>query len=169
MKKIDALEIQENLIKLIGKDWMLISAGDKDNYNTMTASWGFMGYFSNKPTAVILVRPERYTTEFIESKERFTLSFFAENYRKALSLLGTKSGRDGDKIGETGLNVTFTENGNPTFSEARIVMECRKLFVSDMKGNEFIDKSLIEAWYNPKKGNFHRLYMAEIEGVYIEE
>ena len=103
MKETDILEINENAVKLIGKEWMLITAGNMENYNTMTASWGNIGFLWGKPVATIYVRPQRYTLEYIEREECFTLSFFPEQYRKALNICGTKSGRDTDKVKEAGL------------------------------------------------------------------
>ena len=103
MREIKATEIKENAIKLIGKDWALITAGDESGYNTMTASWGGLGQLWNKDVCFIFIRPQRYTYEFIEKNELFTMSFYPEEYRKALSFCGTKSGRDYDKAKETGL------------------------------------------------------------------
>ena len=165
-KEIKVEQIQENLAEMISKRWMLISAGNKDKFNTMTASWGFMGYYTNKFCAVVLIRPERYTYEFIEKEENFTLSFFPEQYRKALSLLGTKSGRDGDKISEAGLKPQFTKAGNPTFEEAYLVIECRKIYSSMMQPEGFIDKTILDKWYDSNKnGGIHKMFIAEITNV----
>ena len=92
--KISPKEISENPIKLIGQDWMLISAGSPEKFNSMTASWGGIGFMWNKPVAFAVIRPTRYTFEFVESRKRFTLSFFSQNYKKALGIFGSKSGRD---------------------------------------------------------------------------
>lgn len=169
MKKIDILEFQENYIKLLAKDWMLISSGTADSFNTMTASWGGIGYMWNKAVAFTVVRPERYTYEFVEQNDCFTLSFFAPEYRKALSLLGTKSGRDGDKIAASGLTPIFTEELSlTTFSQARIMIECRKLYSEDMKAENFIDTQCLEKWYGGAYGGLHRMYISEILNVWVE-
>ena len=123
MKHIKPEEITDNVIKLIGKDWMLVTAGRPGDYNTMTASWGGAGFLWNKPVVFVFVRHERHTYGFMEREDVFTLSFFDEKYRKALSLCGTKSGRDTDKAAETGLTPVETSNGSIAFSPARLVLE----------------------------------------------
>ena len=99
--KINPEEIKDNPFKLIGKDWGLVTAGTKDSFNTMTVSWGGVGIMWNKPVAYTFIRPQRYTFEFLEKNDHFTLSFYGEEYRKALSFCGSKSGRDYDKPAET--------------------------------------------------------------------
>lgn len=163
---IEALA-SENQFDLIGKQWMLITAGTVEKLNTMTASWGGFGWLWNKPVAFIFVRPERYTHQFIENSEYLTLSFYDQKFRPALNLCGTKSGRDIDKVKETGLTPTNTDNGSVTFAEARLTLECRKLFKSDMKESNFIDKDVLHRWYNSNPGgSLHSVYVVEIENVY---
>lgn len=169
MKEIAPTEITENMISLIGKDWLLVTAGDESSFNTMTASWGMIGFLWNKPVAMIFVRPERYTYEFMERKERFSLSFFTKEYRSALMLCGTKSGRDVDKVKETGLTPYFTPEGTPAFAEAKLVIECRTLYKDGLKPELFVDKEPVGAWYGGKHGNFHAFYVAEIVGAWVKE
>lgn len=170
MKKQDiSLLGKEDAFQLIGKEWMLITAGDSSDFNTMTASWGGIGWLWNKPVAFIFVRPERYTHEFIERNERLTLSFFPEEQRKALQICGTKSGRDCDKVKEAGLTPLALESGDMTFNEARMVLDCRKLFKSEMAEAQFLDKEIAQRWYNDKPGGgFHTVYVVEIENVYTK-
>lgn len=170
MKKQDiSLLGKEDAFQLIGKEWMLITAGDSSSFNTMTASWGGIGWLWNKPVAFIFVRPERYTHEFIEKNERLTLSFFPEEQRKALQVCGTKSGRDCDKVKEAGLTPLALESGDMTFNEARMVLDCRKLFKSEMTEAQFLDKEIAQRWYNDKPGGgFHTVYVVEIENVYTK-
>ena len=168
MKHIKPEEITDNVIKLIGKDWMLVTAGRPGDYNTMTASWGGAGFLWNKPVVFVFVRPERHTYGFMEREDVFTLSFFDEKYRKALSLCGTKSGRDTDKAAETGLTPVETSNGSIAFSQARLVLECLKLYVSDLKSEKFLDKTILEKCYDSAHGGLHRVYVAEITGVISE-
>ncbi|MGL5683285.1 MAG: flavin reductase family protein [Marinifilaceae bacterium] len=168
MQEVNPLEYVKNPIKIIAQDWMLVTAGTKDKFNTMTASWGGVGFLWNKPVAFVFVRPERYTYQFIEQSDYLTLSFMGEQFRKELMLLGTKSGRDTDKITESGLTPFFTAQGNPAFAEAHTVMECRKLFKSPMTANQFIDTELIDKWYGAK-GNFHHMYVVEIEHIFTKE
>lgn len=164
-----APENLENVCRLIGKDWMLITAAGKDRSgknatNTMTASWGGMGILWNKPVAFCFIRPQRYTLELLEQSDRFSLSFLSEKYRPALRLCGTKSGRDTDKFAEAGLTPRW-ETGTPYVGEARLVLLCRKLYADDLKECAFIDKSLLANYENK---DFHRVYVAEIEQAYIK-
>lgn len=168
LENINPSELTENVIELIGKEWMLVSAGDSESFNTMTASWGSIGYYSNQPIATIFIRPERYTFDFIEQSDYFTLSFLPANYRQALALLGKVSGRDCDKVAQAGLTPIFTEIGNPTFKEARLVLECRKIYGQMMNEESFTDHSIYEKWYGESHGNLHKLYMAAIEKCWIE-
>ncbi len=169
MKKVE-LEVlgKEDVFSLIGKEWMLVTAGDSSKFNTMTASWGGMGWLWNKPVAFIFIRPERYTYQFIENTDHLTLSFYTEEYRKALQICGSKSGRDTDKVKEAGLTPVTTENGQPTFAEARMTLECKKLFRSEMSEAQFIDKDLLK-WYGDQPGgSFHTIYAVEIENIYTK-
>jgi len=158
---------KEDAFDLIGKQWMLVTAGTEDKFNTMTASWGGIGWLWNKPVAFIFIRPERYTYEFIEAQDKLSLSFFAEDYRKALQLCGSKSGRDINKVEAAGLTAVKVEDGVMGFDEARLTLSCRKLFRAEMKDCKFLDKEVLERWYNDQPGgSFHTVYVAEIEGVY---
>ena len=166
-KEINPAEINDNFIKLIGSDWMLITAGDHVHQNCMTASWGGIGVMWNYPVAVAVIRPQRFTYEFTEREDKLTLSFLGEEYRKALSYCGTHSGRDEDKIANAGLSVAFTESDTPAIAQARLVLECKKLYVSDIKAENFLDQTIIERWY-PEK-DFHRAYVLQILKAYIKE
>lgn len=97
MKKFDVLSLTENSAKLIGNDWLLISAGSRDKFNTMTASWGAFGFMWNKPAFFVFARPTRYTYQFMEARDEFTVCVLPESERNALKICGTKSGRDCDK------------------------------------------------------------------------
>jgi flavin reductase (DIM6/NTAB) family NADH-FMN oxidoreductase RutF len=152
-----------NIFELIGEKWMLITAAKNDGtFNTMTASWGGMGIMWSKPVASCVVRPVRYTYEFIEQADCFTLSFFPEEYRKALNILGTKSGRNGDKIKESGLTVLKSQNENEnivSFEEAETILICKKLYYQDINPANFITKDLDKNY--PSK-DYHRMYVGEI-------
>ena len=165
--EINPSEINDNVIKLIGSDWMLITAGDHVRQNCMTASWGGVGVMWNYPVAVAVIRPQRYTFEFTEREELMTLSFLGKEHRKALTYCGTHSGRDEDKIANAGLSVAFTESDTPAIAQARLVLECKKLYVTDLKEENFLDKAIIERWY-PEK-DFHRAYVMQILKAYIKE
>ena len=118
---------KEDVFNLIGKQWMLVTAGTAEKFNTMTASWGGLGWLWNKPVAFVFIRPERYTHDFIEASDRLTLSFYDEEHRNILQFCGTKSGRDTDKVTSTGLLPLPLDSGTVTFSQARLTLDCRKL------------------------------------------
>ena len=159
---------KEDTLNLIGKQWMLVTAGSSERFNTMTASWGGLGWLWNKPVAFVFIRPERFTHGFIEASDCMTLSFYGEEYREALKICGTMSGRDTDKVAATGLTPVELESGNMTFGEARLTLDCRKLFKTSMQEANFIDKELLEMWYGTH-GGLHDVYVVEIENVYTNE
>lgn len=155
-------ELNENVFELIGKKWMLITAAKEGKSNTMTASWGGLGVMWGKKVAYVVIRPQRYTKEFIDASESFSLSFLSEEFRKQLSYLGSVSGRDEDKITKSGLTLEYQEQV-PYFSEGELVLICKKLFVQEFKDESFLDKSILDTWY--KAGDNHYLYIAEIIDV----
>jgi len=158
MHKIPPEAILDNVLKLIGKDWMLVTAGTIEKWNTMTASWGTLGVLWNKPVAFCFVRPTRHTFGFIDSAERFSLSFFEERYRDALMLCGTKSGRDIDKSRATGL-LPVPGDGTVYFEQARLVLECRKLYTTDIDPKRFTDPAIDENYPNK---DYHRMFVGEV-------
>jgi flavin reductase (DIM6/NTAB) family NADH-FMN oxidoreductase RutF len=159
-EEIDVKNLPDNVFHLLENDWMLITAGTKDNFNTMTASFGTFGILWNKPIATIFVRPQRYTFSFLEDNSGFTLTVFHEKYRKALQYCGQFSGRNVDKVKETGLTPIVLPSGNMAFEQARIIVECKKLYADDFKPENFIEKEIIHRIYPSK--DFHRMYIAEI-------
>ncbi len=163
-REISPYEI-ENAMKLVGKDWMLVSAEKEGKVNTMTASWGCMGILWNKEVCTVFIRPQRYTYEFTEASDKMTLSFFDESYRDALRFCGTKSGRDFDKFRETGLSYEI-EDGMPIINEAKLVILCKKLYADDLKEECFVAP---EPLVNYKAKDYHRFYICEIEKVLIRE
>ena len=151
-----------NPYKLIGKDWFLLTSGNKSEYNTMTASWGQTGVLWNMPVFTTVVRSNRKTFELIEKNEFFTISFFSEKYRSALSFCGSHSGRDCDKAKETGLTPCEID-GTTAFEEADMVFVCRKIYTKDMEENDFTDKSLLKFY---ESDPFHKAFTGEIVSVY---
>ena len=146
LKEIQTSQLHSDAFTMIGKEWMLVSAERDGVVNTMTASWGGMGILWNKKVAFVFLRPQRYTKEFIDQKDCFTLSFYDEEYRKTLSYLGTVSGRDEQKIEKAGLHTAFI-NDAPYFTEANTVLVCRKLYAQEMREDCFLDAALIEKNY----------------------
>ncbi len=147
----------------IGSEWMLVTAGKESGFNTMTASWGFAGIIWNKPCAVTVIRPQRYTREFMDSTEYFTLSFYPPEYRKALGFCGTNSGRDTDKLSQTGLKPVLAGEA-VAFEQAKLVFVCRKLYAQQFTSGCFVDKSIIPEQYSAS--DYHIAYYGEIVEVY---
>ena len=116
MKEIKPEELQKNPFQMIGKEWLLVTAEKEGKANTMTASWGGVGIMWGKPVAYVFIRPQRYTKEFIDAGDHFSLSVLGEDYRKTLNYFGTVSGRDEDKIAKSGLHRS---------EERRVGKECR--------------------------------------------
>ncbi len=163
-KEITAREISENPFKLIGSDWALVTAGSSRGFNTMTVSWGGAGIMWNKPVAFTFIRPQRYTFEFTEKNDYFTMSFFDESFRGALNLCGTKSGRDVDKVKESGLTPAFTEEGALYFEEAKLVLVCKKLYAQNLNEESIVEPS-VKSFYN---GDYHKMYVSEIVKVFTK-
>ncbi|MBQ2871246.1 flavin reductase [bacterium] len=164
-KEISPLELQENAFKLIGKDWMLISAQNQGHVNAMTASWGGVGVMWAKNVAFVVIRPQRYTKEFVDGSEKFSISFFKEEYKKMLNYFGTVSGRDEDKISTANLAMMF-DSGVPYYKESKLTLFCKKLYSQQLDEKSFLDRKLIDVWY--PKSDYHTLYVAEIEKVLVK-
>lgn len=157
-------QIEENPFKLIGGDWMLITAGSPQKFNMMTASWGGFGVLWDKPVSFIFVRPSRYTFEFLQKHSTFTLCFFDENYRRVLEYCGSQSGRHVNKLERTGLTPVEAANGSVYFEEARLVFECRKLYYQDLDPTAFMTQTLAAIY--PQQ-DYHRMFIGEIERALI--
>lgn len=165
-KEINPKEIVESPFKLIGDDWALVTAGDRKKFNTMTISWGGVGIMWGKPVVFTFIRPQRYTFAFMENGDRYTMSFFDEKYRDALKFCGSKSGRDYNKVKETGLTPAFTENGSVYFEEAKLVLECKKMYAQNLNAESITDRESVDKWYN---NDFHKMYISEITKVLVKE
>ena len=167
MKRIsisfDALTVRAH--HLWAKQWLVLTCGDmaRRRFNSMTVGWGSLGTMWGKPFAQVVVRPTRYTYEFMNSYDTFTLCAFPESHRGAVELLGTKSGRDGDKIAEAGLTpVASSSVGAPCFVEAELVIECRKIYRQDMDPANFADPAIQG---NYPEEDYHRIYFGEIVAI----
>ena len=162
-KEISAKEIDTNLVKAIADEWMLISAGDENGYNMMTASWGFAGEMWGNDSVIAMVRPQRYTMDFIDKSDYFTLSFYGDD-KDIHKVCGSKSGRDVIKTELTGLTPVFEEN-TVFFKEARHVIVCKKQYVDLLKEDKFIDKEPLK-WYDNK--DYHYMIIGKIEKVLVK-
>lgn len=169
MKNIEFTELQANAAQLIGKQWMLITAGTPEKFNCMTASWGGLGFLWNRPVAFLFVRPNRHTVQFIEAQEKLTLSFMPENYRQDLVFCGRNSGRDVDKMAHTSLRPTTLPSGAPAFADADLVLECRKMFKADMQQADFLDWAEVSPAFYAEDNPLHTLYICEITATLVRE
>ena len=171
MKEIPVSELHLNPMTMIAKEWMLVTAGNAERgYNTMTASWGHLGsiwgHGGGLPTAVVYLRPQRYTKEFVDREELFTITVFPEQYRKALGYLGSHSGRDGDKVAAAGLTPIF-EGDYTTFAEAKLTLVCRKLYRGTLTADGFVDQSIVSDHY--PNADFHDFYVGEIIKALVQD
>lgn len=162
-EKVALSELVINPFTAIGEDWMLVTAGDENKVNTMTASWGGLGVLWGQDVAFVFIRPQRYTKEFVDAKGCFSLSFF-NGRKKEMGLLGSVSGRDRDKIAESGLTVTMLD-GVPTFAEARQVLLLETLYTDEIKPELFKNGGLDEKWY--ANHDYHTVYVARVNAAYI--
>ncbi len=163
MKKVDLKSLSGNVFSAIGDRWMLITAGDKSAANTMTASWGGLGVLWGKNVATVYVRPQRYTYEFMEKSDYFTIAFFGEAWRDALKLCGSKSGREVDKVRECGFTLAYGEGDAPYFQEAKAVLVCKKVYFDDLDPARILDADVDSQNYAKK--DYHRMYIGEIVEV----
>lgn len=164
IQKIDPKEIAKNPFTMIGQEWLLVTAGTPERCNTMTASWGGVGVLWGKSVATCYIRPQRYTKEFIDREEYFTLSVLPEQYRAALVKCGRTSGRDTDKFAANGLTVATAQCGAPYVGEAELVLVCRKLYAQEMSAGCLSDPS-IDAQHYPAH-DWHTMYIGEIVEAY---
>lgn len=161
-QKIDIDQMEINPFNMIGKDWMLVTAGNKEKANTMTASWGGVGIMWGKNVVYVFIRDSRFTKEFIDREGKFSLSFPKEKYRKEMKFLGAVSGRDEDKISEAGVHVDYY-NGVPYIDEGNLVLICRVMSETPIKKEEFLDESIDQTWYSTQ--DYHNMYIAEITDI----
>lgn len=174
-KEISIDELNFNPITMFGNQWPLLSAGNEAGYNTMTISWGHIGSIwgrrGNKAhagiaTASVYVRPQRYTKEFIDQEERFTISVFSDDYKRQMSYLGRVSGREEDKIATSGLTPHF-QDGTVMFKEAEMVFVCRKIYQAPLVEAGFLDTKILDDNY-PER-DLHDQYIGEIVKVYVKQ
>ena len=164
-RPIDAAEIRENAVNLFNKRWALLTAGTFEDHNTMTVSWGAMGELWNKPMITVYVRPTRYTYNYMEKEEYFTLSFFGEECRELLTFCGTKSGRDVNKEFLCGITPVKHSTGSIYFEQAELVIVCKKLYSDDLHPEGFTDKQLCE---EQMADTLHKIYFGEITEVLLK-
>lgn len=167
MKQISPKQISANAIDLIAKHWMLVTSGSIEDFNTMTASWGMVGEMWGMDVAETVVRPQRFTHEYIERTGKFTLSFFPESMRHILTVMGTHSGRELDKMHYPGLTAMELPSGEVGFREACLTIECEVVYKDQFRPEAFADKELIARWY--PESDFHTRYIGRITNVLMPD
>lgn len=169
--RIEASDLPDNVFELIGQQWMLVTAGNNESYNTMTASWGGLTYIWERSASIMYIRDTRYTYQFLQKEESFTLSFFSEQYRGAMRICGTKSGRDTDKVKEAGLTPIETPSGLMSFGEARMIIECKKMLVQELDYanlSEPYKAKIMEESYNNEPSK-HQMFISEITNIWLKK
>lgn len=168
-KEIAPESLSWNPFTQIGKGWFLVTAGNAEKSNTMTVSWGGLGVWWGKNAATVYIRQSRYTKEFMDRDDYFTISALPESYRKALSYMGSHSGKEGDKWEAAGL-TPLPIDGTAAVSEASVILVCRKLLKTDLTPDTFLDTEARDKWYGGNDtGNYHTMYIAEIVKAYEKE
>ncbi|MDR2292059.1 MAG: flavin reductase [Prevotellaceae bacterium] len=168
---ISAEEISDNVFKLVGKDFTVITSRKDSTFNSMTASWGGLGILFNKPATWCMLRANRYTLEIIKNEHTYTLSYFPDEYKEQVLFLGSKSGRNTNKMQETTLTPVQTPSGNMTYKEARLVFECKLTEITTVSPDDFLnqeDKDFILGGFEEAK-EYHKLVFGEITGVWIKK
>ena len=152
------MEFTTDIFKQFDKKWALLTAGTKDSFNTMTISWGGLGTLWNKPVVTAYVRTSRYTHDFMDDNEYFTVSFYPEEYKKVLGMLGSKSGRDMDKMHNSGITPKAARD-SMTFAEAEMTLVCKKLFKQQLDVSN-IPEDIAAAYYTGDAP--HDMYIGEV-------
>lgn len=155
------MTFETDIFSIFDKKWALLTTGNKESFNTMTVSWGGMGTIWGKPVATVYVRTSRYTHEFMDREEYFTLSFYPEEYRKTLGILGSKSGRDMDKMNGSGLTAKELSN-SMTFEEAEITIVCRKMFMQRLEPSNISDPDAAKFYTGDAA---HDMYIGEVVDI----
>ena len=165
LHRIETNALDLNLTHFWGRQNALLTAGDRTGCNTMTIGWGQAGRLWNLPVCTVYVRPERYTYQFLEAQDYFTLSVLPEKEKKIMGYCGAKSGRDVDKISECGLTVRYGTGDAPFFDEAELVLVCQKMYVQDLDLSGGLSDA-ISPFYTPDQGGVHRAYTGLIVEAY---
>jgi flavin reductase (DIM6/NTAB) family NADH-FMN oxidoreductase RutF len=174
--EIDPLDFACRPAHLLGKQWAVVTAEMPEGkpsphhgcINTMTAAWGGLCWMWERPVAMCMVRPERYTKTFIDAASCFSLCFLPEEYRKTLVYLGTTSGRDEDKVAKSGLTLVGDMDIAPWFAQSKVVMLCRKLYVQPMEAVHFTERDILGQHYSNGAG-LHDIYYGHIERLLVRD
>jgi flavin reductase (DIM6/NTAB) family NADH-FMN oxidoreductase RutF len=169
-KLIKPNDLPDNAFKVFSDDWFILTAGKEQTYNPMTISWGNFGYLWGYPTVTVYVRPDRHTYGFMEKSSTFTICTFDEKHRSAMRYIGSKSGRDGDKIKATGLTAKLTAQESLYYEEAHLIIECEKVFSTAMNPDEIIDPKMKKYYQGGQKPiPVHKMYIGKILNIWVKE
>ena len=163
-QRISPKQISKNPVSLFGDNWFVVSCGDSAKFNEMTISWGALGFGWDVPTITMYIRNTRFTYEFIDKGKYFVLNSFDEKYREKVRYIGSHSGRNTDKVKETGLTPRFTPLGNPYFEEASLVIECEKIYFDDIVRSQLFEQG--QRNYSPDPKETHRMFIGKIVNVW---
>ena len=164
-KQLSPDKIPGNIIKMLNEDWMIITAGTDEKFNMMTAGWGGMGVLYGKPLAICFINPLNYTYQFMETSDTYTFTFYTEAYREALLYCGSNSGRDTDKVKGSGLTPITTPSGSKAFSEAWLIIECRKLVGQSLNHDTLFDDKVKAEWTGKQ---LPKMFIGEIINVWVK-
>lgn len=163
-RQIAPSKIPGNIYKMLSENWMLITAGNDNGFNMMTASWGGLGNFLDKPAAFCFINPTCHTIKYMEANDTYTLSFYTEAYRDVLNYCGSHSGKDTDKIAGSGLTPITTANGSKAFSEAWMIIECKKLAVQSLDSESIYNPEAKNKWGKEQP----KMFIGEIINVWVK-
>jgi flavin reductase (DIM6/NTAB) family NADH-FMN oxidoreductase RutF len=167
LRPVEVTALQPDIFRVFEEQPPLLTAGDRDRCNTMTIGWCQLGTLWHMPVCTVYVRPERYTYQFMEEQDYFTVSVLPEREKQTLRICGTKSGRDLDKVKECGLTVCYGAGDAPFFDEAELVLVCKKIFVQDMSPDCVVDGTNILPYYGENNG-WHRIYTGQVVEAYMK-
>lgn len=166
MRELDLTKLSVEAVGLWMNQWLLLTAGTLQDCNMMTVAWGSLGCMWSKPFAQVVVRPQRHTRQYLERSDSFTLCAFPERHRKDLQVLGSVSGKDGNKLSKTKLTLKASQKvAAPSYHEASFILECRKMYWQDMDPAGFIDQKIQD---NYAANDYHRIYFGEILSAFGE-
>ncbi len=165
----DAKALNADIFRIFDENWALLTAGTMDDHNAMTISWGQLGSLWGMPgtarkVATVFVKPVRHTFSFMQRHDVFTICWFPKEFRRDLGILGSRSGRDGDKIALTGLKEKAV-GGGVGYEQAVLTLVCKKIYWDHLKRDR-IPGPVVETFYSGEDGTEpHCLFIGDIIGM----
>lgn len=169
--EISPEEMHDNVFTLVGKDFTVITAGKEEHFNSMLGSGGGLGLLFMKPTTWCILRADRYTLEIIQKEQTYTMSYFPHEYKEQILFLGSKSGRDSEKMKEVELTSIQTPSGDMSFKEARLIIECKLTALTTANPDDFYTqetKDYINEAYK-EANQYRKLVFGEITHVWVKK